>query len=339
MKLVTFSRGRAQPRLGAAIGPWDSWEAVVDIQAVDRSLPADAMTFVEAAGSLTGGTWSRAVKAVRRAEASLRRTWPRYAHPPGKVRLEAPVRPRILRDFIAFRGHIARTRAGRGEKVPPEWDTVPAYYNGNASNVIGPGGTVPFPRDVHRDGAEWKAAPTEKLDYEAEIGYVLGWGGRNLSAERAGRHLFGVTIFNDFSVRDLQTTVGKIGMGPAAGKDWANALGPCIVTRDEFGPLKDQRIAVRVNRIERLAGRYNDLVYGNPWVTAGERAAWTFEDLVGFMSRTQAIHAGEVWGSGTIPGGCEFEKGDSAVYLKPGDHVEIEVEGIGILSNRIGEIG
>jgi 2-keto-4-pentenoate hydratase/2-oxohepta-3-ene-1,7-dioic acid hydratase in catechol pathway len=337
VRLVTYVRERAPARLGVAVGPWDAWEAIVDLEGVDRTLPTDAMTFVDAAGSLAGGMWTRAVKAVRRAEASLRRTWPRYAYRPGKVRLEAPIRPRILRDFIAFRGHIARTRASRGEKVPPEWDAVPAYYNGNAGNVIGTDTTVPFPHNVRRDGDMWGASPTEKLDYEAEIGYVVGRGGTDLSAERAAGSLFGVTIFNDFSMRDLQTTVGKVGMGPAAGKDWANALGPCIVTRDEFGPLNEQRITVRVNGEERLAGRFEDLVYRNRWVAAGERAAWTFEDIAGFLSRTQTIRPGEVWGSGTIPGGCEFEKGESAVYLRPRDLVEIVVDGIGTLSNAVGK--
>jgi 2-keto-4-pentenoate hydratase/2-oxohepta-3-ene-1,7-dioic acid hydratase in catechol pathway len=336
VRLVTYSRGRLPARLGVAIGPWNSWEAIVDLQGLDRSLPTDAMTFVDSAGGLAGGIWSRTVKAVRRAEASLRRTWPRYAYRPRKVKLDAPIRPRILRDFIAFRGHIARTRAARGEKVPPEWDKVPAYYNGNAGNVIGTNATVPFPRNVIRDGDGWKTDPTQKLDYEAEIGYVLGRGGSDVPAERATGYLFGVTIFNDFSMRDLQTTVGKVGMGPAAGKDWTNALGPCIVTRDEFGALKDQRIVVRVNGSERLTGRFDDLVHRNAWVAAGERASWTFDDLVGFLSRIQTIRPGEVWGSGTIPGGCEFEKGESAAYLEPGDQVEIEVEGIGILSNPIG---
>src|SRR5438034_10984796 len=85
------------------------------------------------------------------------------------------------------------------------------------------------------------------MDYEAEIGFGLGNGGREIDATKATGHLFGVTIFNDFSARDIQMAAGKIGMGPAPGKDWANALGPCIVTRDEFGELRDQSVVVRVN--------------------------------------------------------------------------------------------
>ena len=87
--------------------------------------------------------------------------------------------------------------------------------------------------------------------------------------------------------------------------------------------------------MERLAGAYRDLVYKNPFVRDGQRAVWTFEEMLAFVSRGQEVHAGEVWGSGTIPGGCELEKGDRAVYLRPKDVVEIEVEGIGVLSNPI----
>ena len=108
-------------------------------------------------------------------------------------------------------------------------------------------------------------------------------------------------------------------MGPAAGKDWVNALGPCIVTADEFRDLAGKRIIVRVNGKEKMNGIYEELVYKDPYVKPGERVLWTFEEMVEFISHCQRIHAGEVWGSGTIPGGCELEKGESAQYLKKGD--------------------
>src|SRR5256886_10359268 len=153
------------------------------------------------------------------------------------------------------------------------------------------------------EGGSAKHDRSSKMDYEAEIGFVLGQGGRDIPAAKASEFLFGVTIFNDFSARDIQLLATKVGMGPAPGKDWANALGPCIVTRDEFGELNDQWIAVRVNGEERLRERYHDMVYKNPFVKEGERAVWTFLEKVEVLSRSQAIHAGEVWGSGTIPGG------------------------------------
>jgi len=332
MKLVTFSKGRESERLGAALGPWDAWETIVDLHALDRQLPSDMLAFLDTAGSLSGGTWRRATAAVRRAERAVARSRPAYAHDPDRVRLHAPMRPRLLRDFIAFRGHIARTRAARGDRVPPEWDSVPAYYNGDALNLLGPGEPVPFPSFATYQGGVWAQTGSQKLDYELEIGYVVG-----ASAGPGGRPppLFGVTIFNDFSMRDLQSLVGRVGMGPAAGKDWANALGPCLVTGDEFGALRDQRVAVRVNGVQRLAGRLRTLVTRNPLIEPGQRASWSFEELATFLAASQRVHAGEVWGSGTIPGGCEFEKGEAAAYLVPGDSVELEIEGIGVLANRV----
>jgi 2-keto-4-pentenoate hydratase/2-oxohepta-3-ene-1,7-dioic acid hydratase in catechol pathway len=335
MRLVTFSRGKEPERLGAVVGPWDAWEAVVDLHAVDHALPPSMLGLIDAAGSLSGSSWRRAGEALRRATRTSRRSKPSYVHPADRVRLHAPLRPRLLRDFIAFRGHIARTRAARGERVPAEWDRVPAYYNGDSLNVIGPGEPVPQPRFATFEAGLWRESASQKLDYELEIGYVVGRGAHTTRSGPSLPSLFGVTIFDDFSMRDLQSIAARVGMGPAPGKDWANALGPCIVTRDEFGPLANQRVSVRVNGTPRLRGRIEGLVNHNPLFEPGQRTSWTFDELAAFVSGSQSVHAGEVWGSGTIPGGCEFEKGEAAAYLVPGDVVELEVEGIGVLTNSI----
>jgi len=331
MRLVTFSPAGASPRIGTIVGKWDRWDAIIDLHAADPALPSDARTFVDLAGGLSGETWNRAQtvvssKAKQAKEARFR---------PAEVRLHVPIRPRLLRDFLAFRGHVARTRAVLGTTPAAEWDEIPAYYNGNHLSLIDPGEPVPAMQYVVHEGGRRKTVDSQKLDYEAEVAFVLGAGGWGIPAQEAPSHLFGVTIFNDFSARDIQAMAGKIGMGPAPGKDWANALGPCIVTRDEFGELKDQTIAVRVNGEERLRGKYHDLVYKNPFVKEGERALWSFPEMLESLSRIQTVHAGEVWGSGTIPGGCELERGVEARYLHPGDRVEIEIEGIGVLANSI----
>lgn len=339
MRLVTFSHGREPERLGAVLGPWDAPTAVVDLHAVDHELPSDLLSFLMGAGSLSGPAWRRATAAIRRADRALKTSKPAYAHPMDHVRLHAPLRPLLLRDFIAFRGHIARTRASRGERVPPEWDRVPAYYNGDALNLLGPGDSVPLPRFATYENGVWTETISRKLDYELEVAYVLGRGSSEGTTGRTPPSLFGVTIFNDFSMRDLQAVAGRVGMGPAAGKDWANALGPCILTRDELGDLTDRRVSVRVNGTPRMRGRFDELVLRNPLIEPGQRTAWTFGELAAFLSRSQAVHVGEVWGSGTIPGGCEFEKGDAAAYLAPGDTVELEVEGIGVLANPIAREG
>ena len=330
-----FSRGRERERLGAVLGSWDAWETVLDLHGLDPALPSDLLAFIDAAGALSGPAWRRAQAAVHRATATLRRSRPRYAHPAHKVRLHLPLHPRLLRDFIAFRGHIARTRAARGDRVPVEWDRVPAYYNGDHLNVIGPETTVPWPHFAMLEAGLWKEVDSHRLDYELEVGFVVGMGPRESATTPAPPRLFGVTIFNDFSMRDLQSVAGRVGMGPAAGKDWANALGPCVVTTDEFGVLARQHVSVRVNGTPRLRGRLDELVTRNPLFEPGQRTSWSFDEIARFVSRSQTVHAAEVWGSGTIPGGCEFEKGDAAAYLVPGDRVELEVEGIGVLANTV----
>src|SRR5712664_4775413 len=334
MRLVRFSAAGSSPRLGAAIGRWDRWDWVVDLAAADPEIPGDTVPFIDACPRLKGDVWDRTLKVLAEAE-KIESDAPLWAFRPGDVRIHTPILPRLLRDFLAFRAHVARTRAAAWTAIPPEWDLLPGYYNGNHLNISGTGDAIPPMRFETFEGGSPKIVQSTKMDYEAEIGFVLGQGGRDIPAARASEHLFGVTIFNDFSARDIQMAAGKIGMGPAPGKDWANALGPCIVTRDEFGELRDQSVVVRVNNEERLRDRYRALVHENPWVREGQRALWSFPEMLEFLSRFQLIHAGEVWGSGTIPGGCELERGDRARYLKPGDRIEIEIEGIGVLENSI----
>ena len=334
MKLVRFSTAGSEPRLGAVAGAWNRWEWIVDLSAADPAIPSETVAFIDACPDLKGDVWERASHVVKEAE-RFESDAPPWAFRPKDVRVRSPILPRLLRDFLAFRAHVARTRAATWTSIPPEWDWMPGYYNGNHLNIVGTGDEVLPMRFETFDGKSPRLILSPKMDYEAEIGFVLGKGGREIDVTKAPGHLFGVTIFNDFSAGDIQVTAGKIGMGPAPGKDWANALGPCIVTRDEFGDLRDQSIAVRVNNEERLRDRYRNMVFENPWAKEGPRALWSFPEMVEFLSRFQPIYAGEVWGSGTIPGGCEFERGDRARYLKPGDRVEIEIEGIGVLQNSI----
>lgn len=336
MRLVRFSAASSSPRLGAVVGPWERWEWVVDLAIADPAIPADTLPFIDACPDLKGEVWDRALRVLSEA-GRIGSDAPAWAFRPRDVRLHSPIMPRLLRDFLAFRAHVARTRAAAWTSIPPEWDWMPGYYNGNHLNVVGTEEEIPPMRYETFEGKTPRLILSSKMDYEAEIGFVLGKDGLEVDVTRAPSHLFGVTIFNDFSARDIQSIAGKIGMGPAPGKDWANALGPCIVTRDEFGDLRDQTIAVRVNNEERLRDRYRNMVFENPWVREGGRALWSFPEMVEFASRFQPIRAGEVWGSGTIPGGCEFERGDRARYLKPGDRVEIEIEGIGVLANSIAQ--
>jgi 2-keto-4-pentenoate hydratase/2-oxohepta-3-ene-1,7-dioic acid hydratase in catechol pathway len=178
--------------------------------------------------------------------------------------------------------------------------------------VIGPEDEIPWP------------AYTDKLDHELELAAVIGAPGRDIPADRALEHVFGWTIWNDLSARDVQARELKLGLGPAKGKDWdgSNVLGPCIVTADELD-ASDLHMAVRVN--------------GETW---GEDTSahmhHSFADLIAYASLAQTLYPGELLGSGTAAGGSGLELDR---WLEEGDEIELEIEGIGILRNRVGTKG
>ena len=187
---------------------------------------------------------------------------------------------------------------GRGEVVP-EWYELPVFYFSNPAAIYGPDEEVPYP-----DG-------TEELDYELEVAAVIGADGA----------IGGFTVLNDWSARDLQRQEMRVGLGPAKGKDFATSLGPVIVTPDELGDLKLGMVA-RVNGEERSRGNLGDI-------------HWSWEAIVEQAARNTELRPGDVIGSGTVGTGCILEHGDGR-WLQPRDVVELEVEGIGTLRNRVG---
>jgi 2-keto-4-pentenoate hydratase/2-oxohepta-3-ene-1,7-dioic acid hydratase in catechol pathway len=279
MRLVTYEAG-AGPRVGALEG-----DAVVDL-----GFEGDMVAFI-AAGAPVGARTPVA----------------------GAARLLAPLRPRSLRDFLAFEDHMKAALTRLGRDVPAEWYDVPAYYKGMPDTVIGPEAEIPWP------------AWTEWLDHELELAAVIGPDVvRDLDAGDAVLAVFGWTIWNDLSARDVQSRELPIGMGPGKAKDWdgSNVLGPCIVTADELDG-EDVRMSVRVN--------------GETWGDARSSAMHhSFGDLIAYSSRSQALYPGEVIGSGTAPGGSGIELDRR---LAPGDVIEMEIEGIGVLRNTIGTKG
>jgi 2-keto-4-pentenoate hydratase/2-oxohepta-3-ene-1,7-dioic acid hydratase in catechol pathway len=237
---------------------------------------------------------------------------PGTTRPVDGARLLAPLRPRSLRDFLAFEGHLKNAYARLGREIPAEWYEVPAYYKGMPDTVIGPEETIPYP------------AWTDRLDHELELAAVIGEGGRDIAAADAEDAIFGYTIWNDLSARDVQARELPVGMGPGKAKDWdgSNVLGPCIATPDEID-LANARMQVRVN--------------GDVW---GEDTPasmhHSFADMIAYVSRGQTLRAGEVLGSGTAAGGSGLELDR---WLQAGDVVELEIDGIGVLRNRIGTKG
>jgi fumarylacetoacetate (FAA) hydrolase len=220
-------------------------------------------------------------------------------YPLAEVSLRAPVlHPPAVRDFYSFEQHVRAARALRGLEVPPEWYEQPVFYFSNPAAICGPEEEVPYPEG------------TAELDYELEVAAIVGLDGQ----------IGGFTVMNDWSARDLQRAEVKVGLGPAKGKDFATSLGPVVVTPDEFDGSSGTMIA-RVNDEERSRGELGDMLFS--WAQLVERAALNTRLL-----------PGDVLGSGTVGTGCILEHGDER-WLQPGDVVELEVEGIGVLRNRI----
>ncbi len=229
-------------------------------------------------------------------------------HAPGEVRLLAPLpNPRSLRDFYAFEDHVKAGFARRGEPMPPEWYEMPVYYKGGHHNILGTGADVLWP------------SFTEKFDYELELAAVIAKKGSNIKAANAREHIAGFTVMNDFSARDIQKKEMKVRLGPAKGKDWATALGPWLVTADEIGDPYNLEMTARIN--------------GELWSHGNSRTLfWKFEDMIEFLTRDDTIYPGDVIGSGTVGTGCGLELDR---WVQPGDVMELEIEKIGVLRNRV----
>jgi 2-keto-4-pentenoate hydratase/2-oxohepta-3-ene-1,7-dioic acid hydratase in catechol pathway len=225
------------------------------------------------------------------------------------ARLRAPLRPRTLRDFLGFEGHMRNALANLGRDIPAEWYDVPAYYKGLPDTVIGPDEVIPWP------------AYSAQLDHELELAAVIGRAGQDIPADRALEHVFGYTIWNDMSARDTQRRELPVGMGPGKAKDWdgSNVLGPCIVTPDEID-AGDLRLTVRVN--------------GEVWGSdTTKHMHHSFADMIAYAAQDLTLRAGEVLGSGTAATGSGLELDR---WLRPGDQIEMEADGVGILRNTVG---
>ena len=221
-------------------------------------------------------------------------------YPLAEVDLRPPVlHPPSVRDFYAFEQHVRTARAARGLEVPPEWYRQPVFYFSNPAAIFGPENEIPYPEG------------TEELDYELEVAAIVGAEGR----------IGGFTVMNDWSARDLQRTEMKTGLGPAKGKDFATSLGPVVVTPDELDGSKATMVA-RVNGEERSRGELGAMYH-------------SWDAIVSQAARNTRLLPGDVLGSGTVGTGCILELGDGR-WLRPGDVVELEVEGIGVLRNRVG---
>jgi 2-keto-4-pentenoate hydratase/2-oxohepta-3-ene-1,7-dioic acid hydratase in catechol pathway len=309
MRLVTFTVGSSPPRTGAL---YDGDRRVLDLQAAygrtyhGASPLLETMMHIIEAGEAALDTIGQLLQAPH-ASVSFARD---------ELRLLAPVPlPPQMRDFLCFEQHlrqafeaVAKLR-GTPARIPQVWYERPIYYHPSRFSVCGTDTDVPWP------------AYTERLDFELEFGCYVGARGKDIPKERAREHIFGYTIFNDFSARDEQTKEMAGQLGPGKGKDFdnGNAMGPCLVTAEEIGDPYRLEMIARVNGEEWGRGNSADM-------------HWKFEDCIAHASRSETIHPGEFFASGTVGNGCGLEQ---LRFLKPGDVVELEVEGIGILRNRV----
>lgn len=223
-----------------------------------------------------------------------------------------------FRDFYAFEQHVATCRRKRGLDVVPEWYEVPVFYFSNSDSLVGDEHPIPVPMG------------SRELDYELELGVVIGKPGRNIPREQAWEHVLGFTIINDFSARDLQRQEMKVGLGPAKGKDFATAVGPEIVPLDQLIDAIDDQ--------GRLHLSMTASVNGQQWSAgnAGEMFH-SWPHLIHRASENVTLQCGDLLGSGTVGTGCILELGPETTggWLKSGDTVTLEIEKIGKLSNRI----
>jgi len=242
------------------------------------------------------------------------------------VRLLAPVVPASIRDFVAFEEHVEGVSAGVEGKsdVAPEWYQAPTFYFTNPHTVLGPDEPVSPPL-------------TQRLDFELELAVVIGStpgvGESNLTVEEAASRIFGYTIMNDWSARDLQGREMKVRLGPAKGKDFGLSLGPWIVTADELEPFLDAEGFLAVHAEVYV----NDRLVGEDLVS---NMGWPLPELVAYASRNSRVVPGDVLGSGTVGnGGCLGElwgRGVDIAALQTGDVVRMVVEGIGELVGAVG---
>jgi 2-keto-4-pentenoate hydratase/2-oxohepta-3-ene-1,7-dioic acid hydratase in catechol pathway len=320
MKLVTFTTASAnEPKLGA----WSD-AGILDLQAAASSKHGTTSALSSMQALIEGGPTALdiATELAQQCEAQ-------YALADVTLMSPLPV-PVQIRDCMGFEQHlinaygVMRKRAAAKHddpakalaefeakglfQVPDVWYRQPVYYKANRFSVIGTEADVRWP------------AYCKLLDFELEYAAVIGKPGSDIAKEDAHSHIFGYTIFNDVSARDAQGVEMQGMLGPAKGKDFdtGNIFGPCIVTSDAIDPY-NLSMKARVNGEEWSSGHSSTM-------------HWRFDDLIAHISKSETLHPGELIGSGTVGGGCglELER-----YLNPDDVVELEVEHIGILRNRM----
>jgi 2-keto-4-pentenoate hydratase/2-oxohepta-3-ene-1,7-dioic acid hydratase in catechol pathway len=237
------------------------------------------------------------------------------------VQVRAPIpMPPTVRDFYAFEQHVRTARQRRGLEMDPDWYELPVFYFSNPYAICGPDVDVAIPPGC------------AEMDYELEVAAVVGMGGADLDPAEAERNIAGYCVMNDWSARDIQRREMKLSMGPVKGKDFATSIGPVFVTPDELEDTRrnksyDLEMTASVNGVEYSRASLADIF-------------WSFGEMLAYASRGTRVEPGDVIGSGTCGTGCILELSmvhgiDRYPWLQPGDVVELSVERLGKLRNRV----
>jgi fumarylacetoacetate (FAA) hydrolase len=320
MKLVSFLHDE-QDHLGFLYD-----DKVYPVREVDWNLPDNMQLFLYA--------WDDVIEHAHNFYELIKQGEVKHVTPIPfeKLNILAPIpNPTSMRDGYAFRQHVEAARRNRGVEMIPEFDEYPIFYFTNHNAVQGPGDIVCMPDHF------------QQLDFELEAAVVICKKGRNIRAEEADQYIGGYMIMNDMSARTLQMEEMKLNLGPAKGKDFCTAIGPMLVTPDELESYKipakpghmgnnyNLQMSCRVNGKEVSRGNVGDM-------------DWTFAEIIERCAYGVDILPGDVIGSGTVGTGCFLELNGTGKrldpnyipqWLQPGDEVEMEITGLGVLKNRI----
>ena len=318
MKLVTYQNSAGTINIG-----WLKGDSVVDMQKADKRLPNDMLTFIdnhEAYFKIINDNDLGSLEAHYKLS---------------EVKLLAPLpNPRSFRDYVAFEEHMLNASKSFGHAISEAWYDMPIFYFTNHQAIYGPNDNIKRPE------------METKMDIELEMAVIIGKKGNDIKVEKADDYIFGYTVFNDWTARAIQRKEMTIPLGPHKGKDFANAIGPCIVTKDEMEQYRciisrdthpehlampqqtngrfDLKMTAKINGISICEGNYKT-VY------------WTFPQMIERASENNVtLFPGDILGSGTVGWGSLIENNFSVHRpLESNDIVELEIEGIGLLKNTV----
>ncbi|WP_419024228.1 fumarylacetoacetate hydrolase family protein [Emergencia sp.] len=281
-------------------------------QGIDETLPNDMIEFIEKYETCKTIICEK-----------LEQSTPTCAASEAKFLSPIP-RPRTFRDFMSFEEHVVNSGAAAGfddttmKNMLAVWRRLPAFYFSNTNVFFGP--DEPIKMHPH----------SQRFDMEFEIAVVIGKEGINVPKEEAADYIFGMTILNDWSARDIQMEEMQMQLGPAKGKDYANSMGPVIVTMDELQKYALPDDPSKYDMATKLY-RNGELIRENNTKSIYH----TYCDLIAYSSRETKIYPGDVLGSGTIGGGAMLEYMGRQPFVHAGDKIDMEVEGIGTLKMSV----